>query len=69
MSMTVKQFIESLRRYPGDWELTFGVLDFYQLKKRGETRVNVEFNQSIWRDGSGKLRIDDLDLADDSKRD
>jgi hypothetical protein len=51
---TVGVFKELLKGWPDDYVLTFsGVLDFYRLKSRGPKLVEVEFNQTVYRDSSG----------------
>lgn len=61
VTITVGQFREHLKVYPDDWTLDFCGLDFYRLKARGETLVQVEFSQPVYRDADGKIVVENLD--------
>lgn len=46
---------------PDDWEVTFGgVLEFHRLKQRGAKLMDIEFNQVIYRDETGRILLDDV---------
>lgn len=45
--MKVKDLKEHLGEYPDDWDIEFNGLTYCRLKKRGETLVNMEFNEQI----------------------
>ncbi len=55
--ITVKELREELAKYPDNHEVFFGGLDFYRLKDRG-TLVQIEFNQTVYKDNSGKVIIE-----------
>ncbi len=56
--MTVGEFKDLLKDWPDDFELTFsGGLEFSRLKKRGEKLVDVEFNQTVYKDEDGKWYV------------
>ena len=58
--MTVGELRSHLEGWPDDYEITFGgCLDFYRLKGRGATLVDMEFNQTVYRDDEGKYHIDE----------
>lgn len=57
--ITVGELIDQLKAFPPDWELTFAdELTFYRLKRRGDALLQVEFNESIWKDRQGKWHVD-----------
>lgn len=60
MAITVKELREQLKAYPDDSELYFGGLDFYRLKDR-EAHVQVEFNQSVYKNEQGKVVVENHD--------
>ncbi len=48
--ITVKELKQLLNAYSDDSVLYFGGLDFYRLKQRGDKLVQVEFNQTVYKD-------------------
>jgi len=52
--------IDHLRGFDQDAELYMGGLEFYRLKQRGPNLVQLEFNQSVYRDETGKLIAEDI---------
>lgn len=50
--LTVGELRRHLENWPDDMELIFSDdgLDFYRFKKRGETLLQMEFDQTISRD-------------------
>jgi hypothetical protein len=60
-TITVGDLRRELEAFPDDWELTFGgVLEFHRTKARGPKTVDIEFNQSVWRDSkTGVFAIED----------
>ena len=57
MKLTVKEFIELLKKEDQDCELNFSGLDFYRLKDRGGS-IQVEFNQTVYKDEQGKVIVE-----------
>lgn len=57
--ITVGELRRQLEAFPDDAELYIGDLVFYRLKRRGDNLVQVEFNQTIYRDSSGRWVVDD----------
>lgn len=59
--ITVGDLKQQLAAFPDDYWIFFGCddLTFYRLKVRGEKLVQMEFNQSVYRDAQGVLRIDE----------
>ena len=55
--LTVVELIEMLKMHDPASEVTFGGLDFYRVKRRGEDVVQIEFNQTVYRDEDGVLQI------------
>jgi hypothetical protein len=59
MEITVGYFKELIKDWPDDLELDFGGLEFYRLKQRSEKRLQVEFNQSVYKDKeTGNVMVD-----------
>jgi hypothetical protein len=59
--ITVGELKERLAAFSDDCLISFGHDDlaFYRLKMRGENLVQVEFDQSVYRDAKDVLRIDE----------
>lgn len=59
--ITVGELKERLAAFSDDCLISFGHDDlaFYRLKMRGEKLVQVEFDQSVYRDAKGVLKIDE----------
>lgn len=55
--ISVRELRDALAPYPDDWELTFGGLEFYRVKTRGENLVQIEFSQLVFLDKRGRLCI------------
>ncbi|GGQ19074.1 hypothetical protein [Shewanella litoralis] len=50
MTLTIGDLKEMIRLYDDDTEIFFGGLDFYRLKMRGDKLVQVEFNQTVYKE-------------------
>lgn len=50
-----------LKGYPDDFDLSFGGLEFYRIKTRGENVAMVEFNQAVYLDEDGEVVIQSFD--------
>jgi hypothetical protein len=57
-SITVGTFKDMLNAYDDDMWLDFSTLDFYRLKQRADDLVQVEFNQSVYRDKQANVVVD-----------
>jgi hypothetical protein len=59
--ITVGELKKLITAFPDDHQIYFGCegLAFYRLKPRGEKIVQLEFNQTVYRDEHGVLRIDE----------
>jgi len=60
-TITVGLLKEHLASYPDHYELDFGGLEFYRLKLRGPEHVQVEFNQQVYLDGTGRVVVQNLE--------
>lgn len=60
-SITVAEFREMLSVFDDDDVLYFSGLDFYRLKMRGGKTVQVEFNQLVYRNGEGRVVVENLE--------
>lgn len=58
LNITVGDLKRMLSAFPDDTELSFCGLDFYRLKWRGPTLVQVEFNQTVYKDKHGRVCIE-----------
>lgn len=59
-TITIGELKEMLSAYPDHYSLTFSGLEFYRLKQRDDELVQIEFNQPVYLDGSGKVVIHNL---------
>ena len=60
--ITVGILKDLLNGYSDDMELDFSGLDFYRLKQRSPTLVQVEFNQQVYRDKeTGRVVVENLE--------
>jgi len=53
-TITVGELRRALSLYSDDAELSFGGLEFYRVKSRGEHLAQIEFNQAVYLDSNGK---------------
>jgi hypothetical protein len=60
--ITVGQLKAELEGWPEDMELTFGGLTFYRLKQRGPELLQMEFNQTVYLDSEGIVRVGEHDI-------
>ncbi len=58
-TVELAELIRQLKSYPPDTRVSFGGLDFYRVKKRGDKLIQVEFNQSVYRTEKGVLVVED----------
>jgi hypothetical protein len=52
---------QCLSVYEDDFDLSFGGLEFYRVKTRGENLAMVEFNQAVYLDTDGQVVIQSFD--------
>lgn len=55
--MTVGDLKRELEMWPDNMHITMGGLTFYRFKKRGENLLQMEFNQTVYLDQFGIVRI------------
>lgn len=60
-TITVGQLIEWLKIYPDHYTVDFGGLEFYRLKQRDETHIQMEFNQQVYLDHAGRVVVGNLE--------
>ena len=58
--ITIGELKEQLSSYPDNYTLDFSGLEVYHLKQRGETHVQLEFSQQVYRDKSGRVVVESL---------
>lgn len=62
MTLTIGDLKEILSGFDNDIEISFSGLDFYRLKMRADKLVQVEFNQSVYKDSkTGKVIVENHD--------
>jgi hypothetical protein len=60
-TITIGELKEQLAIYPDHYEIDFCGLTFNRLKQRGDTSVQLEFTQQVYRTPEGVLVVQDLD--------
>lgn len=58
-TIDLETLLRLLSAYPSDTRVSFGGLDFYRVKKRGDKLVQIEFNQSVYRTDKDVLVVED----------
>lgn len=58
-TIELDELIRQLKSYPPDTQVSFGGLDFYRVKKRGDKLIQIEFSQSVYRTDKGTLVVED----------
>ena len=62
-TLTVAELVEHLRVFPPDAAVFFGgsvdALAFFRTKGRGPGLVQIQFAQNVYRDGKGRLCVED----------
>ena len=61
MEITVGELKRDLSLYADDYIITFGGLDFYRVKQRGDKLLQIEFNQNVYLDSKGKVVVQNLE--------
>lgn len=56
--ITVGDMIDYLKLYDRNMNLDFSTLDFYRLKQRSPDIIQVEFNQTVYRDEQGRVVVE-----------
>ncbi|KIA81848.1 hypothetical protein QR66_02355 [Chromobacterium piscinae] len=55
-------FLKSqLEGLPDHYTIDFCGLEFYRIKQRGETHVQLEFNQPVYLNEAGRVVVQNLD--------
>lgn len=57
MDITVRDLIEQLKGHEPEAIVHFGGLDFYRVKSRGEKLVQIEFNETVYKDDNGNVVV------------
>ncbi len=60
-SITVGELRRALSLYEDDIELSFGGLEFYRVKSRGDKLAQIEFNQPVYLDSEGRVVVQNID--------
>ncbi len=51
--------LQQLDGFPRDTRVSFSGLDFYRVKRRGPSMIQIEFNQAIYRTDEDLLVLED----------
>ena len=54
-TILLKDLLAQLNGLPGDTRIGFSGLTFYRPKWRGQTMINIEFNEPIYPNSNGEL--------------
>jgi hypothetical protein len=57
--VTVGQLIEHLSIFSKDDHIIMGGLKFYRTKSRGPGILQIEFEQQVYRNGDGKIVVEE----------
>ena len=60
-TITVGELKQHLSAFPDNWRLSFSGLEFYRLKARDVDLVAVEFNEPVYLDDDGNVRVENLE--------
>lgn len=60
-TISVGRLREELSAYPDHYEISFSGLEFYRVKTRGPELVQVEFNQPVYLDETGRVVVHNLE--------
>lgn len=61
LGITVGELKRKLEIFDDDSILEAGGLTFFQLKKSGENSVRIEFKEQVYKDGNGKIIVEDAE--------
>jgi hypothetical protein len=56
-TITVGRLRQELKMFDDDTELSFGGLEFHRVKSRGDNLVQIEFNELVYLDASGRVVV------------
>jgi hypothetical protein len=57
-TITVQQLLDDLKDIPGETELSFSGLTYKRPKWRGPTRLDLEFEENVYRNTRGVLVLE-----------
>ncbi|MFZ1546848.1 MAG: hypothetical protein WAT12_07070 [Candidatus Nitrotoga sp.] len=60
-SITIAELKDHLAGCPDHYTIDFCGLEFYRLKQRGETHIQMEFNQQVYLNSEGLVVVDNLE--------
>ena len=56
--ITIGELRERLDGIPEHYTIDFGGLTFYRIKQRAPTHMQMEFNESVYLDESGRVVVE-----------
>lgn len=60
-SITVGELRNALSGYPEHFTLDFSGLSFYRIKQRGDSHLQIEFNQLVYLTPEGRVVVENLE--------
>ena len=57
-SISIGELKQQLANYPDHYRIDFSGLSFYRLKQRGETSIQMEFNQPVYLTEQGRVVVE-----------
>ena len=57
-TLTAGELITLLKAYPSDMLIDFSQLDFKRIKQRSPNVLQIEFNETVYRDKTGHIVVE-----------
>lgn len=57
-TIDLQTLLDTLNALPKDTRVGFSGLNFYRVKWRGQTMVNIEFNEHVYRNSAGAIVVE-----------
>ena len=57
-TITIAELKEHLKGFPDDYDVSFSGLTFYRTKIRGPKLVQIEFNETVYRDENNRVVVE-----------
>ncbi len=57
-TITVGELRARFEGVPDDWTVDFSGLTFYRAKRRADSHLQIEFDQSVYRDLTGRVVVE-----------
>lgn len=60
-TISVGQLRQEFEGVPDDWQVSFSGLEFYRTKVRGDKLIQIEFNEPVYLDDTGRVVVQNPD--------